>query len=211
MKYHKILSLIVAILLSSNMLYAQEFYTYKLFDNKFQVVFPGEPSIQHIPNELLDPKQIENSLPYEYKKQLSQQQIKQIVSDTITTIINNQLYIYSDTNNQVAYIAQSVPSKIEDKNYKWSGIQNKIDKLLKDALIADNRVVISFSSTYDKNDYLYTALYTTTYMLEGQKIYSNTKHIYYKDKVYKWTVQYANKISKNIFDTYQQNVKLIYN
>ena len=49
----------------------QEYYTYKLFNNKFQVVFPGEPSLQEIPKELLNPKEMGKTIPYKYRKELN--------------------------------------------------------------------------------------------------------------------------------------------
>ena len=63
-------------ILITNVLNAQDFYTYKLFNNKFQVIFPGQPYIQDIPEELINPKTIENSIPYKYKKDLYQEMIK---------------------------------------------------------------------------------------------------------------------------------------
>ena len=47
----------------------QEYYTYKLFNNKFQAVFPDEPSLQEIPKELLNPKEIDKSFPIKYTKE----------------------------------------------------------------------------------------------------------------------------------------------
>ena len=46
----------------------QEYYTYKLFDNKFQAKFPDEPSLQEIPKELLNPKEIEKSFQLNIQK-----------------------------------------------------------------------------------------------------------------------------------------------
>ncbi len=50
MKLHNILKFLVFIFISSGV-YAQGFYSYKLFDNEFQAIFPGEPTEQRIPNE----------------------------------------------------------------------------------------------------------------------------------------------------------------
>ena len=52
-------------------------------------------------------------------------------------------------------------------------------------------------------------MYTSSYILGEQKVYSSTKQIYYKDKVYKWSISYVDKSDKNIFDEYQHNVKII--
>ncbi len=122
---------------------------------------------------------------------------------------NSQPYIYTDTINQISYTSQIMPSGLEHKNYLWSGIKNMLDKQLKDILKADNRTVISFSSSLDKYNDKYIAIYTSSFFMDGQKVYSTTKHIYYKDKIYKWTITYVDKSDKKIFDEYQHNVKVI--
>lgn len=188
---------------------AAEYYTYKLFNNKFQAVFPDEPSLQEIPKELLNPKEIEKSFPIKYTKELTQKQIDKLVQDVIVNLKNNQPYIYADTNNQIAYSAQMQPSFLEHKNYIWSGIKKQIDEIIKDSLKIDNRTLINFSSTLDKEKDTYVAIYTSSYFLDSQKVYSSTKHIYYKDKVYKWTVSYVNESNKFIFDEYQHNIEIL--
>ena len=101
------------------------------------------------------------------------------------------------------------PSFLEHKNYIWSGIKKQIDEIIKDSLKNDNRTLINFSSTLDKEKDTYVAIYTSSYFLDSQKVYSSTKHIYYKDKVYKWTVSYVNESNKFIFDEYQHNIKIL--
>jgi hypothetical protein len=186
-----------------------EYYTYKLFDDKFQAVFSGEPSLQEIPEELINPKEIEKSFPIKYTKELTQKQIDTLVQETISNMKNNQSYIYTDTYNQIAYSAQTLPSFLEHKNYIWSGIKKQIDEIIKDSLKNDNRTLINFSSTLDKENDTYVAIYNLNYIFDGQKVYSSTKHIYYKDKVYKWTVSYVNESNKFIFDEYQHNIKIL--
>jgi len=185
------------------------YYLYELFDNKFQVVFPGAPSIQEIPEELLNRNYILKSLPYEYTKELTQKQIDDILDNTIEKMKNSQPYIFTDTKNQMSFTSQSMPSGLEHKNYLWSGMKNTLDKQIKDILKTDGRTIIDFTSSLDKYIDTYIAIYTNSYYLEGQKIYSTTKHIFYKDKVYKWSVSYVNKEDKTIFDEYQHNVKIL--
>lgn len=208
MKLNNIIKIIVFIFISS-VLNAQDFYSYKLFNNKFQAVFPGEPSVQHIPKEALNPKVIENSLPYEYRKKLTKKEIKKIVSDAIITIKKSQPYIYTDKTNQLSFTSQSVPSNVEHKNYIWSGIKKTLDGIVKQGLRANGMKLINFSSTIDKKKDTYIAIYTSSFFIEGQKMYSSTKHIYYKDKIYKWTVGYVNLNDKYIFDNYKSNCKVI--
>ncbi len=205
---HNLLKFIIVIVFS-NLAYAQEFYTYKLFDNKFQAVFPGNPSIQEIPKELLDPIAIEKSLPYEYKKELSESQIKKIVLETIKQMKASEPYIYIDNINKISFTSQSLSSNLEHKNYIWDGIQKQIDEILKSTLKADNRKLIDFSSTLDKKNNTYIALYTSYYLLDGQKVYSSTKQIYFKDKIYKWSVSYIDAANRIIFDKYKENCQII--
>lgn len=186
-----------------------EFYTYKLFNNKFQAVFPDTPTLKEFPREALNLKYIIESLPYEYKKELSKKQIEKIAMDTIEKVKNSQPYIYSDTINQVSYTSQNFPSGLEHKNYLYSGIKSQIDKIVKDALKVDNRTIIEFSSTFDKYNDKYIAIYTSYYYLDGQKVYSTSKHIFYKEQVYKWSVSYFDKKDKRIFDEYHHNVKIL--
>lgn len=188
-----------------------KYYIYKLFNNKFQAVFPDNPSIQEIPTELLDPKAIAIKLPYEYIKELSKKQVDKIIADTILQMKNNQPYIYTDKINKMSYTAQTTPSGLEHKNYIWPGIKSMIDNLIKATVKTDNRTLIAFSSTLDKYNDSYTAIYTSSYFLEDQKVYTSTKHIFYKDKVYKWSVSYVDSSNKDIFDNYKGNVKLLNN
>lgn len=185
------------------------YYIYKLFDNKFQAIFPDKPSLQQIPKELLNPKFLLKRLPYEYTNKLSKKQLDKVVANAILQVKNNQPYIFSDTINQISYTSQTMPSNLEHENYLWSGMKDMIDKQIKDILKADNRTTINFSSKLDKYNDTYIAVYTSNYFQDGEKVYSSTKHIYYKDNIYKWTISYVNQSNKNIFDEYQHNVKVI--
>lgn len=186
-----------------------DFYIYKLFDNKFQAVFPNSPSIQEIPKELLNRNNILKSLPPEYVKELTQKQIDKVLNDTIEIMRSSQPLIYADMVNKRSYTAQSMPSGLEHENYIWSGIKNMLDKQIKDVVKTDNRTLINFSSTLDKDNDVYIAIHSNSYYLEGQKVYSSTKQIYYKDRSYKWSVSYVDKNDQNIFDEYQHNVKVL--
>lgn len=208
MKFHNILKFIILILIT-NVLNAQDFYTYKLFNNKFQVIFPGQPYIQDIPEELINPRTIENSIPYKYKKDLSRKQIRKLVSDAIIQIKNSTPYAYTDIVNKLSFTAQSLPSQLEHKNYIWHGIKKLLDGMTKDEVKANNYTLINFSSSIDKKNDTYIAIYTSSYFMEGQKVYSSVKKIYHKEKIYSWDVRYINKNDKKIFDSYKQYCKVI--
>ncbi|MAC83380.1 MAG: hypothetical protein CL624_04525 [Arcobacter sp.] len=185
------------------------YYIYKLFNNKFQAVFPDSPSIQEIPKELLNPNSIKKSIPYKYRKELNTKQLNKIIADIIEKMRNSQPLKYTDEKNQVSYTLQELPSGLEHKNYMWSGAKNMLDNLSKEPLQIDNRTLVDFTSSLDKYNDTYIAIYTSTYILDGQKVYSTTKHIYYKDRIYKWTMSYIDQSKKDIFDKYQHNVKIL--
>lgn len=188
---------------------ANEFYTYNLFYNKFQAVFPGEPTIQEIPIEQIDPIALEKMIPYKYKKDMSQTQVEKLVANMIIQMKNSQPYIYVDNINQIWYKSQTMPSQMKHENYMYSGIKNTLDNIIKDSLKADDRTLINFSSTLDANNNTYIAIYDSNYFIEGKKVYTSTKHIYYKDSVFKWSVSYLDSKNKKIFDTYEKNVKIL--
>lgn len=196
-------------MLLSSSAFAQDYYVYELFNNKFQAAFPGRPSISDLPKDLLDADRLEKLLPYEQKKHLTQKQIKKIALDTIKQLRNSQPYVYFDKVNKITFTALSIPSNLEQKNYKWSSIKQLLDDLIKKGLKTANQTLIKLSSTLDKNKSTYIAIYSYSYFVEGQKFYSSTKNIYYKDKSYKWTVTSVNKNNKNIFDKYSKYCKVI--
>jgi len=177
MRFHNILKVLVLIFISSG-LHAQDFYSYKLFDNKFQAVFPGEPSETPIPNE--------------YKK------------------FGIKAYQYGDQVNQLTFTSQLSPSSLKYNvgEYKQS-TKKMLDESITKALKYDNRKIISFSSTFKRNENIYTAIFTSSFFSEGQKRYASTKQIIYKKKVYKWTVMYSHLKDKYIFDNYQEHCKVI--
>ena len=184
-------------------------YVYKLFNNKFQTIFPDKPYLQPIPKEVLDPTKLLQSLPYKYREQLSKKQLDNIVSDTIKIIKNNQPYVYTDKSRQLSFSVQSTPSNLKHNNYIWHGIKERIDENICLPLKASGRDILSFSSTLDKKNDTYIAIYSYSYFMEGQKVYGKTKEIYYKNKTYKWHIGYVHKSDENIFDDYQHNIKIL--
>ena len=190
-------------------LYAQDLYTYKLFNNEFQAVFPGQPSVQEIPKEVLDPIAIEKSLPYEYKKQLTRKQVDKIVSDVINKN-NIQSYIYADRDNQIAYTSQSGSSgfKHDIGEYKQS-TKKFLDDSVIEPLKSLGQKIISFSSEFNRKENIYIALVSSSYFTEGVKMYKSTKFIYYKKKTYHWSVIHVDIQDKQIFDTYSKYSKVI--
>lgn len=112
MKFNSIFKFILLLSISSG-LYAQDFYTYKLFTNEFQAVFPGEPSMQQIPREVLDPKVIESSIPYEYRKNLTKKQIKKIVSNITIRLKSSQIFTYTDKTTKLSFISKTTSSEVK--------------------------------------------------------------------------------------------------
>lgn len=208
MKLSNLIKFFLLIFISTGV-YAQDFYTYKLFNNEFQAVFPGEPSIINIPAELLNPEIIEKSIPYKYKKELTQQQIKKVVSDIVNRN-NIQAYQYADRDNQIAYTSQSTLSGFEyDIGEYKQNTKKLLDETIVEPLKSEGQNIISFSSDFNRKNNIYIAFVTSSYFIEGVKRYKSTKHIIYKKKSYKWTVMYGNIQEKQIFDDYSNDCKVI--
>lgn len=188
---------------------SKQFYTYKLFNNKFQVVFPDEPTLQKIPKELIDPKTILKSISHKYAKNLTKKQRDEVVFQTIKLIKKTIQYNYIDESNQISYIAQTMPSEPEHKNFIILGMKQQIDNFTQSSLKATGNNIIEFTSILDKDNKIYTAIHTSSFFYEGQKAYTSTKHIIYKDKVYRWSISYTNKNDKPIFDNYKYKVKVL--
>jgi hypothetical protein len=201
--------MLFASLLFSLPLSEQKFYSYKLFDNEFKAMFPAKPTVLEVPKELLDPKRIEQSIPYEYKKRLTRQEIDEIIANIVKKN-HIKAYQYIDKRNKIVITAQSLPTSLKNDigRYKQS-IQEKLDKAIIEGSNADGNTIISFSSKFKKKQNTYIAIYSSSYVMNNQKIYLSTKQIFYKRKVYKWTVQSFSKSDNGIFDEYKKFCQVI--
>lgn len=208
MKFNSPLKIIVFLILMFNELLSQELYIFKLYNNKFEAVFPQEPTVQKMPKEYFDPKKIENSMPLEYKNKLSKVEIEKVIADFISN--NIETYAYYDDINYILYSSSSFDSQLEHKNYIYSDIQKILDDNLKHAINIEHQNLLEFSSKIDKNNDTYIAHYTTSILKNGQIYYISSKQIYYKDKVYKWNMTYPDYAQKKIFDKYEQYCKITY-
>lgn len=201
--------MLFASLLFSLPLSEQKFYSYKLFDNEFKAMFPSKPTVLEIPKELLDPRKIEQLIPYTYRKQLTKEELDGIIAKIVN---KNRIkaYEYIDQTNQAVITVQSLPSSLKNDvgSYKQS-IKNILDKAIIKGTKASGNTIISFSSKFNKKQNSYIALYTSTYMRNSQKIYVSTKQIFYKRKVYKWTVQSFSKSDNSIFNKYKKFCQVI--
>ncbi len=74
---------------------------------------------------------------------------------------------------------------------------------------ADGRKILSFSSKDSSRKDSYIAISTTSFTQGGQKVYASSKQIYYKKYMYKWTVMYTDRNDKQIFDKYQDSVRVL--
>lgn len=209
MKFNNFLKVVVLLVIIFNELSAQEFSIFKLYNNKFEAVFPQKPTIQEMPKDYLDPKKLEDSMPLEYKNKLSKVERKKVIADYISknTI---ESYEYYDNVNHITYTSSSFASQLEHKNYIHLGIQKFLDDNLKYVINGQNQNLIDFSSKLDRNNDIYIAYYTTSFQNNGQIFYISSKQIYYKDKVYKWNMTYVNYANKEIFNKYEQYCKIIY-
>jgi len=209
MKLKKLLKYLVPILLSSSV-FAQDFYSYKLFNNKFQAVFPGKPSLEPISDKVFNRKRIENLIPSEYRKKSSPKEIKEMVSQAIQEIKDRKVYYYNDNDNYLSFTFSARPSHLSESNYRYSGIKKILDKQALGGLeVYGATKLIEYSSIYDRKKSTHVALYTFSFFNEGQKMYGSTKHIFYKDNIYVWSIRYLKLSDKSIFDNYQEYVKVL--
>ena len=209
MKFNNFFKIVVLLVLMFNGSFAQELYTFKLYNNKFEAVFPQKPTIQEIPKEFLDTKKIEVSLPLEYKNKLSKAEMEKVIADIINKN-NIESYLYVDDISHIVYTTSSFASQLEHKNYIHSDIQKFLDNNLKYAINSQNQNLIEFFSKLDRNNDIYIAYYTTSFQNNGQVFYISSKQIYYKDKIYKWNMTYINLADKKIFDKYEQYCQIVY-
>jgi len=201
--------MLFASLLFSLPLSEQKFYSYKLFDNEFKAMFPSKPTVLEVPKELLDPRKIEQAIPYKYRKQLTKEELDGIIAKIVN---KNRIkaYEYIDQTNKAVITVQSLPSSLKSDvgSYKQS-IKNILDKTIMDGIKVGGNTIISFSSKFNKGKNTYIAIYSYSYEMNNQKVYVSSKQIFYKRKVYKWTVQSFSKSDNSIFNKYKKFCKII--
>ena len=209
MKMANIFNIFVFLVISS-VLNAQDFYTYKLFNNEFQVIFPGDPYKQEIPKGLLNPDEIAKQFPDKYKKSLTKTQIRKAALDAINILKSNQPYIYLDQERQLVFSAKSYISGLK---YDIGEYKNSTKEMLDESIILqlekDGRTILNFTSEFNRKQNMYLAYVTSTFFTEGVKRYSTTKHITYKKKNYIWTLIYPSFEDKKIFDSYEKYVHVL--
>ncbi|MFT4739616.1 MAG: hypothetical protein ACI9L9_000389 [Marivirga sp.] len=132
------------------------------------------------------------------------QPIKLEAPDTIKLLKNTQSYVYVDEGSRIVFTAHYMPTNIKKENYKSSGMKQQLDDYIKNILTAADQKIINFSSTINNNKSTYIAIFTSRYTGEGKKNYTSTKRVYYKDKLYKWSVTSDDNSGKNIFDKYRK-------
>ena len=183
MRLINIFKFIVFISISSQ-LYAQDFYTYELFDNKFQAAFPGEPSISPGFPRVISGVRVSS---YYY-------------SDP-----NSKFFIFAASQssaldkNVVKYKKSSLDKGI--KNFEQIGIQAQPS--------ASDYSLMNFSSKFDKKKNAYIATYTFSFSLNGRKVFKSIKNIIQNKKEYKWSVMYFSLNDKYIFDKYKIHSKVL--
>ena len=201
MKFDNILKYVLLLCVASG-LYAQNFYTYKLFDDRFQAVFPGNPEVISLPKAYIDAT-VDKGLAYAKYKNMTKKQKNRFVDELKN---NTKAYQYVDNANQIAYTSTYGPSYTVSYTKRE---KNEIQRSIKEAMRADGRKILSFSSKASSRKDSYIAIFTTSFTQGGQKVYASSKQIYYKKYMYKWTVMYTDRNDKQIFDKYQDSVKVL--
>lgn len=177
------------LLLFSSSVFAQDFHTYELFNNNFKAAFPGQP-LKH---------KVSDS---------TQQLIKHKVPDATQQLKKTQSYVYIDDATKIVFTAHYMPTNMKQENYTSPSIKIQLDDHIKKELTITNQKIINFSSTTD-NKSTYIAIWTSKYIEEGIKMYTSTKRIYYKDKLYIWNVMSDDNSSKHVFDKYRKYSAII--
>jgi len=211
MKLKTLLKCLAPILLSSSA-FSQDLYTYELFNNKFQAVFPSEPSLQSTPDGLLDPKRVEGLLPPEYKKTLSPKQLKNAVSEGILLLKKNKTYFYNDSGSNLRFTSSIRPSGLTESNYKHPEIKKMMDQVALAGLSSTetpDAKLINWSSIYNRDNSTHIALYTFSFFIDGIKIYCSKKNIFHKEHIYQWSVYYRKLSDRSIFENYQEHAKVL--
>ncbi|MFK5984816.1 MAG: hypothetical protein QM479_05270 [Pseudomonadota bacterium] len=183
MKLINIFFSIVFISISSQS-YAQEFYTYKLFDNKFQAVFPEEPKISPGFPRVISGVRVFH---YQYNEP------------------NNKFFIVTNSQssaldkNVVKYKKSSIDKGI--KNFEKIGVQAQPG--------ASDYSLMNFSSKFDRKKNAYVATYTFSFSINGRKVFKSSKKIIQNKKEYKWSVMYFSLNDKYIFDKYKNHSNVL--
>jgi len=194
MKLNNIIKFIFLAIVSTGAC-AQDFYLYKLFDDKFQTVFPEEPSLQAMPFFAIDPTLKDSPGAIASIKKHSK---------------DFRVYEYIDSEKQIAIVAKTIPSayKYDIGAYKQS-YKKDLDDMIFLTAKKIGGTILEFSSVFNRDKDTYTALYTLSIEFEGQEAYISTKYIIYKRNLYTWTINYVNKNDKKIFYNYQKHCKVL--
>ncbi len=92
--------------------------------------------------------------------------------------------------------------------YKQS-TKSIMDNIIKSSLKVSNYNLSAFHSTFNRKKNIYEAIYNAIFYEDGIKRNISTKYIIYGKKLYKWSVIYTYDKHKNIFDDYQNEVKVL--
>ncbi len=201
----KIIFLTILVICSFLKASEQQLYSYKLFNNQFQAVFPDEPQKKSVAN-VLTKEEFISKIPPEYQNQLSNKKLNEIYENVMES---SYAYIYLDTKNKISYVASSGLSNTSHENYQWDGIKADIDKVIKDSASAEGMKIVKFDSKLFKKSDKYIAHYSYFHSVEGTVMYHDVKQIYFKDKMFRWSVGSPNPNNNQIFDTYQQYVDVL--
>lgn len=129
----------------------------------------------------------------------------------INTGVNGiDMYVAADRENGIVYTIKSTPTQLEHNigAYKYS-FKETLDQLLTMSATRDNQTVISFDSSFNRNENKYIAEMTTWFVQDGMKRFRSVKRIIHNKKIYDWTVMYSSISEKNnVFDGFKSYVKL---
>lgn len=156
----------------STLLYSENYYGYKLYDNNFQSIFPGKPEL------FLD-----------------------------TT--NVKSYIYADRKNSLGFLSKHIDYSAVKTNMIEFSQQSLEENLFYLPAKQESQKIISLKSIKNSKTKTYTFYELKQFQSDGMTIYQYTKAILYSNHLYSCSLQYTNSKFKSIFESYQNECKLI--
>lgn len=168
----KLKYILLSVGILSSLLYSDNYYGYKLYDNNFQAVFPDEPVL-------------------------------------FLNTTNVQSYIYADRKNSLGFLSKHIDYSVIKSNMFDFSQQSLEENLFYLPAKQESHKIISIKSTKNSKNKTYTFYVLKQFQSDGITIYQYMKAILYNNHLYSCSLQYTNNKSKHIFESYQNECKLL--
>lgn len=155
----------------SSLLYSDNYYRYKLYDDKFQAVFPGNPKL-------------------------------------FLNTANVQSYIYADRKNSLGFLSKHIDYSTVKTDMTEFSQKSLEENLFYLPAKQQSQKIISINSVKSNNK-TYTFYVLKQFQSSGITVFQYIKAILHNNHLYSCSLQYTNNTSKNIFERYQNECKLL--